>query len=100
LFLCFAFAAILNVFFVFGRPPIDFKYATWGYPGYFSGKNYLGQFAAVALLLSLHEAFNRGFRRVFGILVAIVAVALLVLSNSKTSMGLAVLVPFLAVTTL
>ena len=41
------------------RPPIDFKFATWGYPGYFSGKNYLGQFAAVALLLSLYEAFNR-----------------------------------------
>ena len=25
------------------RPPIDVKFATWGYPGYFSGKNYLGR---------------------------------------------------------
>jgi len=40
LFLCFAFASILNLLFIiFGRPPIDLKFATWGYPGYFSGKN-------------------------------------------------------------
>ena len=32
LFLCFAVAAILNLGFVFGRPPIDIKFATWGYP--------------------------------------------------------------------
>ena len=100
LFLCFAIAAILNLFFVFGRPPIDFKYATWGYPGYFSGKNYLGQFATIALLLSLHEALNRGLRRAFGVVVAIIAIALLVLSNSKTSIGLALLVPLLAAVTL
>src|SRR5215470_3766439 len=38
LFLCFAVAAVLNLLFVFGRPPIDYKFVTWGYPGYFSGK--------------------------------------------------------------
>lgn len=100
LFLCFALAAILNLVFVFTRPPIDYKFVTWGYPGYFSGKNYLGQFAAVALLLSLHEVLNRGAPRVFGIAVTIIATALLVLSNSKTSIGLVVLVPFLAAATL
>lgn len=96
LFLCFALAAVLNLIFVFTRPPIDFKFATWGYPGYFSGKNYLGEFAVVALLLSIHEAFHPGRRRAIGIVVAIVTVALLILSNSKTSLGLAVLAPGLA----
>ena len=96
LFWCFAVAAVLNLLFVFGRPPIDYKFVTWGYPGYFSGKNYLGQFAAVALLLSIHEALHRGARRVFGIGVIVIAVALLILSNSKTSIGLVTLAPFLA----
>src|SRR5258708_2095085 len=56
LFLCFAFAAILNVFFILGgAPSITIKNATPGYPGYFTGKNLLGEFAATALLLALHE---------------------------------------------
>jgi exopolysaccharide production protein ExoQ len=100
LFLCFAFASILNVFFVFGRPPLDFKYATWGYTGYFSGKNYLGEFAAVALLLSLHEVLYRGRRRVMGIIAAFIAAPLLFLSNSKTALALALLTPFMAGLTL
>jgi exopolysaccharide production protein ExoQ len=85
---------------VFARPPIDFKFATWGYPGYFAGKNYLGEFAVVALLLSIHEVFYPGRRRILGIVIAIIAVALLILSNSKTSMGLTVLAPGLAAATL
>lgn len=100
LFLCFAIAAILNLIFVIERPPIDFKNVTWGYPGYFSGKNYLGQFAAIALLLSLNEILNRGLRRVFGVVIAMIAIGLLILSNSKTSIGLTLLVPILAAATL
>jgi O-antigen ligase len=100
LFLCFAVATILNVFFVLGRPPIDTKFATWGYPGYFPGKNYLGECEAIALLLALHETIYPGKRRLFGILVAIAAMVLLVLSNSKTAMGLSFLVPLLAGATL
>src|SRR5262249_7453502 len=96
LFLCFAIACVLNLVAVFARPPIDFKFATWGYPGYFAGKNYLGEFAVVALLLSIYEAFHPGRRRALGIVVGIVAVALLILSNSKTSMALVVLAPALA----
>src|SRR5215469_1166384 len=49
LFLCFALALILNVFFVFGGP-IDTnncKATDFCYQGYFSGKNYLGECAAV-----------------------------------------------------
>lgn len=100
LFLCFAVAAILNVFFVLGRPPIDVKFATWGYPGYFAGKNYLGYCAAIALLLSLHEARYRGYRRLLGIVIGVIAIALLFLSNSKTSLGLVLVAPILAGLTL
>ena len=96
LFLCFAFASILNVFFVIGRPPISYKYATWGYTGYFSGKNYLGEFAVVALLLSLHETLYPGKRRALGIIVVAIATPLLFVSNSKTSLGLALLSPLMA----
>ncbi|MCO5131919.1 MAG: O-antigen ligase family protein [Xanthobacteraceae bacterium] len=100
LFLCFAIATVLNAFFVLGRPPIDTKFATWGYPGYFSGKNYLGECEAIAVLLAFHEALHPGRRRVFGILIAIAAFVLLILSNSKTALGLMFLTPMLAVATL
>ena len=96
LFYCFAVAAILNMLFIMGRPPIDVKFATWGYPGYFSGKNYLGQCGAVAFLLAFHEMLYPGRRRAFGILIALMAIALLFLSNSKTALALAVLVPVFA----
>jgi exopolysaccharide production protein ExoQ len=96
LFLCFAIATILNVFFVLGRPPIDTKFATWGYPGYFSGKNYLGECEAIAVLLAVHEALHPGRRRVFGILIAVTGFALLLASNSKTALGLLFLTPMLA----
>src|SRR5712671_707001 len=91
LFLCFAFGAILNVFFITGTSP---------YSGYFAGKNYLGEFAGVALLLAFHEALYSGFRRTLGIMIACVAIALLLLSDSKTSIGLAILAPLVAGLTL
>jgi exopolysaccharide production protein ExoQ len=96
LFLCFAIATILNVFFVLGRPPIDTKFATWGYPGYFSGKNYLGECEAIAALLAIHETIHPGRRRIFGILIAVTAFVLLLASNSKTALGLLFLTPMLA----
>jgi hypothetical protein len=63
LFLCFALASILNIFFLLGGSPVIVTYGALGkvnigYPGYFTGKNLifygknlLGEFAAVALLL-------------------------------------------------
>jgi exopolysaccharide production protein ExoQ len=91
LFICFAIAATLNLFFISGQPP---------YSGYFGGKNYLGEFAGVALLLALHEVLYSGFRRALGIIFVFVAIALLLLSDSKTSFGLAILAPLLAGLTL
>jgi O-antigen ligase len=99
LFLCFALGSILNVFFVLGNPPsIVTMYD--GYPGYFTGKNYLGEFSAIAFLLSLHEMLYPGLRRALGIIVVVIAASLLLLSNSKTAFGLALIAPFLAGLTL
>ncbi len=71
-----------------------------GESGYFLGKNYLGQFAAVAFLLSLHELKYSGQRRFYALVVAIASYYLLVESNSKTSLGLAFGAPILAAVTL
>ena len=105
LFLCFAFASILNVFFVLGGPPIIVQYGSMGqvnigYPGYFPGKNYLGECAAIAILLSLHEMLYPGLRRALGIIVVVIATLLVFLSDSKTALGLALIAPFLAGLTL
>ena len=64
------------------------------------GKNYLGEFSAIAFLLSLHEMLYPGLRRVLGIIVVVIATSLLFLSNSKTAFALALFVPFLAGLTL
>jgi O-antigen ligase len=92
MFVCFALGAILNLFYVFNNPP-----SADGYPGYFLGKNYLGEFATTALLLSFHEIIYPGLRRALAIIAAIIAVLLLIWSNSKTAFGLAIISPFLAV---
>jgi O-antigen ligase len=94
-FLCVALGAILNVFFIFGNSTSEVN-ALSGYPGYFLGKNYLGEFSAVALLLSLHETLFRGARRVVGIVIVVIAALLLFVANSKTAIGLAVIAPLLA----
>jgi O-antigen ligase len=99
LFFCFGIAAIINCFYWFGPPQVFDKDAIKGYTGYFLGKNYLGAFAAVALMLSLHEMLYRGHRRVLGLIIGTVSIVLLVASNSKTAMGLAILSPILAAVT-
>jgi exopolysaccharide production protein ExoQ len=104
LFLCFAFALILNIPFVLGGYVTIVPYASShgsvlvniGYQGYFIGKNYLGECAALALLLSFHEMLYRGWRRAFGFIIAVIAIILLFLSSCKTALGLALISPFLA----
>ena len=105
LFLCFAFALLLNLYFV-SQGSVDMAILSQGlvnigYEGYFNGKNYLGECAAPALLLSLHEILQRGWgRRALGAIVAVIAVVLLFLSQSKTALGLALICPILAWLTL
>lgn len=100
LFLCFAFALILNTLFVLAGSVTIANYGSKlvdiGYQGYFLGKNYLGECAVIALLLSLHEMLYRGRWRVLGIIVSAIAIVLVTLSDSKTAFGLALISPFLA----
>jgi exopolysaccharide production protein ExoQ len=105
LFLVFAFASILNVFFVLGGSPEVLNYGVMGrvevgYPGYFTGKNYLGECATLAILLSLHEMVFPGLRRALGTIVVVIATVLAFLSGSKTALGLALIAPFLGWLTL
>ena len=96
LFLCFALAMFINIFYVLGPPTKYTAEATLGHSGYFAGKNYLGQCAAITVLLALHEILHPGRRRALGIAVMVVAVTLLLMSNSKTSIAAAFLAPTLA----
>jgi len=104
LFRCFAFASILNVFFVLDGSATIVRYGSMlvniGSPGYFLGKNYLGECAGVAFLLSIHEMFYPGRRRALGIIVIVIATLLVFLSDSKTALGLTFISPFLAGVTL
>jgi len=100
-FLCFASASIINVFFVLNEPPMYYDTGEiLGYPGYFSFKGILGECAAITLLLSLYEMLHPGSRRVIGIIVAAVAVSLIFPSHSKGSLGIAIIAPLVAATTL
>jgi exopolysaccharide production protein ExoQ len=96
LFLCFAFACILSFFFAIGSTPLIVDKVAVGYTGHFPNKNYLGACAALALILSLYEMRHRGFRRVFALGIAVVAIFLLFWGNSKTAMDLMLLAPALA----
>jgi O-antigen ligase len=100
LFLCFALGAVVNVLLIPGGYSTLAQYGSKmveiGYQGYFSGKNLLGEFAAIALLLSIHELLYPGHRRALGFIIAVMAVVLLFQSNSKTALGLALFAPILA----
>ena len=96
-FLCFALASILNVFVVLGQTPIVlYNGESIGYPGYFAFKGILGECAAIAFLLSLHEMLHPGHRRMLGAIVAVIATWLMFVSQSKGSLGMAIIAPLLA----
>jgi len=100
LFLCFALSLVLSSYYVLNGSVTLAQYgarlADIGYQGYFQGKNYLGECAAVALLLSIYEATFPGWRRALGILFTCLSATLILLSNSKTAFGLALVCPLIA----
>jgi O-antigen ligase len=95
LFVCFAIGAILNIALIPSNSE-SFVRTVGGYGGYFAGKNSLGEFSTLAVLLAFHEMLYSGRRRALGIVIFIVAGLLIILSNSKTSFGLAFICPLLA----
>src|SRR5262245_8135893 len=70
LFLCFALAAILNIFFILDTPSSVVSMQR-GYGGYFLDKNALGELSGLACLLALHETAQSGVRRVLGAVVVV-----------------------------
>jgi len=100
LFICFASALLVNVFFILNQEPIIIDKIVKGYPGYFAFKGILGECAAVAFLLSLYEMLYSGRRLALGVSVAVVAICVMIVSQSKGALGLALLTPLLAGLTL
>jgi O-antigen ligase len=97
LFLCFALALVINLLVLNGS--IDKGNCSakqFCYEGYFQGKNYLGECAAAAFLLSFHEMAHRGWRRASAVIVAAIAIFLVVMSDSKTAFGIIIISPLLA----
>jgi hypothetical protein len=100
-FLCFALASFINIFFVLNQPPMYYDTGEiLGYPGYFSFKGLLGECAAITLLLSLRETLYPSFRRVVGIVAAGIAIFLIFPSHSKGSLCFAIIAPCVAGITL
>ena len=97
MFICFALGALLNIYVVAFDTP---RFAQNGLPGYFLGKNYLGEFSVIPFLLAFHETLYPGLRRALGIVIVVISALLLFFANSKTALGLAFVCPFLAGVTL
>lgn len=96
LFLCFGFGLILNIPFVLNQEPNFVMGKAIGYPGFFSYKGVLGEFASIAFLLALHEMLQSGVRRVCAVIVIIMAIWLALVSQSKGSLGFAIISPMVA----
>jgi O-antigen ligase len=100
-FLCFALASFINVYFVLNQPPMLYEDGSMlGYPGYFSFKGILGECAAITFMLSLREILYPGSRRVVAMIAAGIALFLIFPSHSKGSLGFAIIAPCVAAITL
>jgi exopolysaccharide production protein ExoQ len=88
-FFCFAFGSILNAVLILGgySPLLFAGVGNEGYPGYFTDKNALGQFAALAILLSLYQIIRPGWLRVLGLIVVAVSIYLVFAAHSKAALG-------------
>jgi exopolysaccharide production protein ExoQ len=97
-FFCFAFGSILNALLILGGYSTESLADTVkiGYPGYFVYKGILGEFAAFAFLFSLYEIFHPGWRRALGLIIIATSIYLVLVSESKGSLGCAVLAAILA----
>jgi len=95
---CFVFGLILNAVLILGGYSVQSMADTLkiGYPGYFSFKGILGEFAALAFLFSLYEIFHPGWRKALGFIIIVTSIYLVFVSESKGSLGCAILAAILA----
>ena len=98
-FFCFALGSILNAVLILRGYSTESLADTLkiGYPGYFTFKGELGEFAAFAFLLSLYEISHRGWRRMMGLIIIVTSIYLVFVSQSKGSLGCAILAAILAI---
>jgi exopolysaccharide production protein ExoQ len=97
-FFCFVFGSILNAVLILGGYSTESMSDNFkiGYPGYFSFKGELGEFAVFAFLLSIYESFHPGWRRALGLIIVVISCYLLLVSESKGSLACAILAAILA----
>jgi O-antigen ligase len=97
-FCCFVFGSILNAVLILGGYSTESMAdnVKIGYPGYFSFKGELGEFAAFAFLLSLYEILYPGWRRALGLTIVVISCYLILVSESKGSLVCAILAAILA----
>lgn len=88
-FFCFAFGSILNAVLILGGYSQESVAdgVKIGYPGYLSYKGELGEFAAFATLFAIYEIFQPGWRKALGLVIVITNAYLIVVSESKGSIG-------------
>jgi exopolysaccharide production protein ExoQ len=93
LLLVFAATLVLNLVAIAIRPPTPL-----GHAGIYGQKNVLGLVVALAMLLAMAGLVARRFLiMAVSVFVLVAGAVLLVLSQSKTSLGLVVLVPFVSI---
>ncbi|MGA3203677.1 MAG: O-antigen ligase family protein [Bryobacteraceae bacterium] len=99
LFYCFAVGAILNAVVILSGNSIQSESMgiKIGYPGVFSFKGELGEFAAFAILFGLYQSASRGGRRASGLIIVGVSIYLVLVSGSKGALGCALLAAMLAI---
>jgi exopolysaccharide production protein ExoQ len=78
-------AMIMHAYCILTYPP-----SPLGHTGYFSHKQELGMFGAVSLMISLYEIFNQGWRRYAGLIGACTAIWMLLASESKGALAIAI----------
>lgn len=94
---CYVLAIFISVVVVLNQKPILTPDGiVFGYFGYFGFKQYLGQCASVAILLSFYEMLRPGWRRYLSILVAIGSIFLVFASESKGSLVFMLVSPVIA----
>jgi O-antigen ligase len=98
IFYCYAVGAILNMALILGGYSVQSEAMGLkiGYPGYFTFKGELGEFAAFAFLFSLYEIIHSGWRRARGLIIGATTLYLVIVSMSKGSLGCALLAALLA----